>query len=224
VTAAAVIVPTLGRPQNAAPFMESLRATAREARAYVVHDPNDVATIEAWGAAGARLVDLGEHRDLDRPGSFAERINIGYAVSDEPWLLVTGDDVRFGVGWLSNALVIASRAYHVVGTNDLGTPRVVAGHHSPHPLIRREYVDEQGASWDGPKVLAHEGYRHWFVDDEIVTAAKLRSVWAMARSSVVEHLHPWFGKGKTDWVYELGQRNMHADEQLFERRLREHTS
>jgi hypothetical protein len=46
----------------------------------------------------------------------------------------------------------------------------------------------------------------------------------MARSSVVEHLHPWFGKGKQDWVYELGQRNMHADEQLFERRLREHTS
>lgn len=221
-TAVAVIVPTLGRPQNAAPFMESLQATAPTATAYAVHDPGDEATVQAWKAAGAELVNLGDHRELDRPGSFAERVNVGYAVTDQPWLFTTGDDVRFAPGWLSNALIVGGKHYQVIGTNDLGTPRVIAGHHSPHLLIRRDYVDERGASWDGPKVVAHEGYRHWYVDDEIVTVAKLRAVWIMARSAVVEHLHPWFGKAKTDWVYELGQRHQDADEAHFEARLREY--
>ncbi len=220
-TAVAVIVPTLGRPQNAVPFMESLRATTPTAVAYAVHDLGDEATVQAWREAGAELVNLGDHRELDRPGTFAERVNVGYVVTGQPWLFFVGDDVVFRPGWLPNALVVAGRTYQVVGTNDLGNMRAIVGEHSPHLLIRRSYIDEQGASWDGPKVVAHEGYRHWFVDDEIVMAAKRRAVWVMARSSVVEHLHPLFGKAATDWVYELGQRHTDADRELFDRRLRE---
>lgn len=218
---AAVIVPTVGRPQNAEPFMSSLRATANKASAYAVHDHDDTATIEAWGAAGATLIDVSDHLELERPARFSERINIGYACTDEPWLFITGDDVLFRVGWLSNAAMVAGRDYHVIGTNDLGNPRVMAGQHATHLLIRRSYVDEMGASWDGPKVVCHEGYHHCYVDDEIVVVAKSRGVWAMALSSVVEHLHPWFGKADEDWVYKLGQKNIEADHWKFERRLTE---
>jgi hypothetical protein len=111
------------------------------------------------------------------------------------------------------------RAGAVVGTNDLHNPRVTAGDHSPHPLIRRSYVDELGASWDGPKNAAHEGYRHWFVDDEIVTAAKQRGVWVMAHHAKVEHMHPLWGLAEDDATYALGREHVAADRELFKARL-----
>ena len=83
-------------------------------------------------------------------------------------------------------------------------------------------MDEQGASWDGPKVVAHEGYRHWFVDDEIVAAARQRGAWAMALGSRVEHLHPLFGTAPDDEVYELGRSHAEADGSLFRSRLEEY--
>jgi hypothetical protein len=64
-------------------------------------------------------------------------------------------------------------------------------------------------------VVCHEGYRHWFVDDEIVWTAKQRGVWAFAAGSIVEHLHPYWGKGEMDSVYALGQEHAEADKALF---------
>jgi hypothetical protein len=212
----AVIVPMLRRPQNAAPFMTSLRASTGLAKVYAIGDPDDVDTVNAWAEAGADIVQV--ENDLV---TFAKKVNYGYGISqDEPWLFLVGDDVRFHPGWLDHAQhVAASQNASVVGTNDLGNPRVISGEHATHLLIRRSYVDEVGASWDGPKVVCHEGYAHWFVDDEMVTAAKQRGMWAAALGSVVEHMHPLFGKGTPDDVYELGQSHAAADRELFEKRL-----
>ena len=68
-------------------------------------------------------------------------------------------------------------------------------------------------------MVCHQGYRHWFVDDEIVTAAKQRGVWQMALGSVVEHNHPLWGKAEDDEVYQLGQSSAEADRALFRARL-----
>jgi hypothetical protein len=156
--------------------------------------------------------------------TFAEKVNEGYRHTDEPFLFLTGDDVRFHAGWLDQAQFVASTFNaRVVGTNDLGNPRVTNGDHATHVLIARAYVDDVGASWDGPKVVAHEGYRHWYVDDEIVNAAKQRGVWAMALGSQVEHLHPIWGKGEPDHVYELGQSHSDEDARLYKRRLKAST-
>lgn len=138
------------------------------------------------------------------------------------WLFAVGDDVRFHPGWLDHAMEAAGDRFHVVGTNDLANPRVTSGEHATHMLIRRSYVDDVGASWDGPKAVAHE-YRHWFVDDEIVAAAKQRGVWTPALRSVVEHLHPAFGKGENDEVYELGQSFAEQDKATFAARLKENS-
>jgi hypothetical protein len=225
----AVIVPVVGRPQNAEPFMRSLRASTGLAHVYAMADQADQASVDAWRDAGA--VVIAGPFDAERPGSFAEKVNFGYRETggpigggwrSEPWLFLVGDDVRFHPGWLDHAQAAASDGVHVIGTNDLGNPRVTTGEHATHLLIRRSYVDEVGASWDGPKTVCHEGYRHWFVDDEIVTAAKQRGVWAMAKDSVVEHLHPAWGKGKTDAVYKLGQSYAAEDKKLFEKRLAAH--
>jgi len=195
--------------------MESLRASTDDARVYAVSQDGDEATFNAWIAAGANvLTAFGT--------TFAEKVNHGYRNTGESWLFITGDDVKFHDRWLLNAQIVAGSRHHVVGTNDLGNARVMAGEHGTHLLIRRSYVDEVGASWDGPGVVCHEGYRHWYVDNEIVTAAKQRGVWISAKSSIVEHMHPLFGKGQPDEVYELGQSYAEVDRKTFEERVRAH--
>lgn len=149
------------------------------------------------------------------------KCNHGYRQTSEPWLFFTGDDVRFYPGWLDQAQHVARlESASVVGTNDLGNPRVTRGEHAVHWLVERRYIDEQGASWDGPGNVCHEGYRVWYQDDEVVTAARQRGAWAMALGSWVEHLHPLWGKGEgiSDWKPD--EAAIAADRLLFQRRKR----
>jgi GT2 family glycosyltransferase len=214
----AVIVPVLNRPQNAAPFMESLKSSGADlADVYAVCDEGDLESIAAWDATDANVITLEPGHD---PGTFAEKVNAGYRLTEQLWLFLAGDDVKFKPGWLDHAQHAARDGYDVIGTNDLHNPLVKAGEHATHLLVRRAYVDEQGASWDGPKVVAHEGYRHWFVDNEVVTAAKQRGVWKMALQSHVEHLHPLWGLAPDDDTYRLGQAHAEQDQALFQERLK----
>jgi hypothetical protein len=160
-------------------------------------------------------------RRLVHPGTFAEKVNFAYTQTSAPWLLLVGDDVVFRTGWLDQAQHVANKTGgNVIGTNDLGNARVMAGEHATHMMIRRSYVDEQGASWDGPGVVCHEGYSHWFVDDELVTAAKQRGTFHPALGSIVEHMHPLWGKAEPDDVYVKGQENAQADKATFNKRYR----
>lgn len=213
----AVLVPVMRRPHRAEPFMQSLRATTGLARAYAVADADDLDTIAAWKAAGATVLT----GVWDEPGgTFAQKLNAGYQGTREPWMFLVGDDVRFHPGWLDRAQYMAqATGAKVVGVNDLGNERTRKGEHATQVLVARDYVDEQGASWDGPGVFCHDGYGHWFVDDEIVVAAKQRQTFALALDAVVEHLHPLFGKAEMDEVYTLGQQRIEADRALFAARL-----
>lgn len=212
-----VIVPVLHRPQNIAPFMQSLRASTGLATAwFVVEDGDDEVANEVLRCGG---------RVMSYSGSFAKKVNYAYEQLDTgaaaPWVFLAGDDVRFRPGWLDHALEVARRyKAQVVGTNDLANPRVMRGEHATHMLISRAYIDEHGASWDGAGVVCHEGYRHWFVDDEIVTAAKKRGVFQVALASEVEHLHPMVGKAPNDDIYDLGAEHSKQDEKLFKDRFR----
>jgi hypothetical protein len=214
----AILVPALKRPQNAVPFMDSLLASRQPlAQVYAICDKNDLGTADAWLDAGAEVL-IYEPED-EGSGTFAQKVNFGYDLTDEPWLFLVGDDVRFHPNWLDHAQHASRDGAQVIGTNDLKNPRVVKGDHATHLLIRRSYVDERGASLDGPKVVCHEGYGHWYVDDEIVTVAKAREVWAFAQHSKVEHLHPIWGGAEMDETYELGKSRAPADKELFEARM-----
>jgi glycosyltransferase involved in cell wall biosynthesis len=222
----AIIVPVAQR-DNAEPFLRSLMASiTKEQRerlvVYVMADVGDVVTDEAWmqwaGLPYPRQF-FDANRYLRTMGSFAEKVNRGFEISTEPWLFLVGDDVRFHKGWLDQAMEVArTTGKHVIGTNDLGNEMVKAGRHATHMLIRREYVKHTGASWDGPGVVCHEGYRHWFVDNEIVEAARQVDAWAPCLLSHVEHLHPLFGKGTFDSVYQIGQDAANADAELWRSR------
>lgn len=228
---AAVIVPVLHRPQAALRFMDSLDAATPRGLVDVlaVADTDDHPTVAAWAQTGARVVPFDPtvrpHASpwygTTRPGSFAEKANRGYVFSTRPWLALVGDDVAFHPGWLQEAQRVAlARMANVVGLGDRpgsqGAARLGAGDHACHLLIRRGYVDDLGGGWDGPGVLAHEGYWHWCVDDEIVTTAKMRASWAFAAGAVVEHLHPaWHPEIAVDDTYQLGGERAAQDLALF---------
>ena len=210
----AVIVPVKGRPDNAEPFMRSLLASTGLAHVYAVCDNGTDA--RAWREAGA-------HHVINQDGeSFPVKANRGFAVTDEPWVLLVGDDVRFHAGWLDHVLWVADKYDRsVIATNDMANPRSINGEHATHPVISRRYIDEHGAGWDGPGVVCHEGYRHWYVDDEITTAAKLRQVFGAAPGARIEHLHPLVGKADLDATYELGLQSKDDDLALFQQRMAE---
>jgi hypothetical protein len=206
-----VIVPVLHRPQNVKPLLESLRASTGLATAWFVCEPDDLiewAEVDKYG--GKRLV---------HPGTFAEKVNYAYTQTSAPWMVLVGDDVVFRPGWLDHAQHIARiHDGDVIGTNDLGNLRVMRGEHATHMMIRRSYIDEVGASWDGPGVVCHE-YGHCFVDDEIVAAAKQRGRFQAALGSIIEHNHPYWNKAARDEIYEKGESHLKTDQAEFQRRL-----
>jgi hypothetical protein len=210
-----IAIPVLGRPWRAASVYESATgATDVPHRVVFLVSPADDAQRAACVATGAEVIDVSWSPG---PGDWARKINAAYYRSDEPWIFLGADDLCFCDGWASAALAVGEETdAGVVGTNDDGNPRVKAGQHSTHPLVRRSYVDALGTI-DGIGILC-EQYDHQYSDDELVETAKSRGAWAFARDAEVEHLHPYFGKAEMDETYEKALRATQADKTLFERR------
>lgn len=214
----AIIVPVLNRPHRALPLAKSAaHGTDIPYRLLFVCSPEDGTQIDACQEAGDTLV-------VDRecgPGDYAYKTNAGYRATREPWVFTAADDLIFHPRWASAALEIAeANDAHVVGTDDMWNPKVRQGLHSTHTLVRRSYIDDPGASWDGPGILFHEGYSHQWVDTELVAVARARDVWAFSRQSRVEHLHPFAQKSVMDATYEKGLAKGREDGRLFHERRR----
>jgi hypothetical protein len=228
-----LIVPVLGRPHRAWPFVHSLATSgAGGVRVTVVANLADEATAMAWVEARKSgwlrpdqsmtvLVTILE------PGSFAQKCNEAFEVigrgpglaGPAPWVMLCGDDVHFHGGWLQAAQRhMANPDVSVIGTNTAG-PIPDGG--TPHPIIRRSYIDEVGAGWDGPGVLCHE-YRHNFVDVEIALAAQDRGVYVHALDVVVEHLAHYHGKAPMDPTYQISADTVDADRRVFTARAARH--
>jgi len=218
-----VVVPVLRRFHRVAPFLESLEAATPEPhRTIFVATAGDLAMIETIVAAAAELPTIQlEILAPNRVGDFARKINHGYRVSSEPFIFVGADDLAFRPNWWP-----AARAYFddpnigVVGTQDLApTARAREGTHATHVLVRRQYADDFGTI-DEPYKICHEGYVHEYVDDELVGTAKYRKAWIFAHDSVVEHLHPSWGKAPTDTLYRDQRRRMVVSRRLYTTRKR----
>jgi glycosyltransferase involved in cell wall biosynthesis len=209
VTPVVIIVPVLRRPHRVAPVVESIEAaTPQPHRVLFVADPDDHAEIRAIRATGADM--------LLQAGSYAAKINAGAVATDEPLIFCGADDLHFHPGWLPAATAALTGPIEVVGTNDLGNQRVISGEHATHNLVARRYL--QRGTIDQRGLLLHPGYHHNFVDDELVQTARMRGAWAFARESVVEHLHPDWGKGTRDATYARGRRTFRFDRRLYQRR------
>jgi hypothetical protein len=215
----AILVPVLRRPSSAAPLAASLaEATTVPHRLVFVCNSSDREQVRACEDTGADII-LAPWQ----PGKadWARKINLAYRLTEEPYLLLGADDLRFHPGWDMAALGPRSPfndpAVGVVGTNDLGNPTVKAGKHSTHPIVRRSYADEHGTV-DGPRKAVSEAYWHNWCDTELVQTAKARSAWAFCPESRVEHLHWAWHKGADDEVYALGRQHYADDARLYRRR------
>lgn len=213
----AVIVPVMRRPQNVAPLLDSFRETSRNSELYFVADHDDHDELKAiFELEGKAIINE------SNVCTFAVKCNLGYRETydtDTPWVLFIGDDVRFHPDWEHGAF-LEDDGRSFISTNDLGNTSVMQGRHATHPLIRRQWLDDHGASWDGPGSVAHQGYRHWFVDNEWTTVAQQAREFRYAPDCKIEHLHPIFRKGKQDAIYRLGQSHSEHDRQLWQARIR----
>jgi hypothetical protein len=211
----AVLIPSYGRPDSVKRVVADLDAAKKgvEFNAYVIAEADDEDTHRACGEASAWLIVN------DRARSYAGAVNTAFAATSEPFLFLAADDLHFTDGWLDRLIEVAStnETLHVFGTNDLGNPDVLAGTHATHYLLRRRYIEAVGGS-DEPGVVLHEGYRHNYTDTELVESAKARGVFAPVLDSVVEHLHPCWGKASWDETYQKMLAGNDADAQLFAER------
>lgn len=216
-----VIVPVLNRPQRALLVAQSLaEATVRDYRLVFVCSPDDDAEVDACTRVCAHYDALVMVVDWQPGhGDWARKINAVYTQTSEPFLLLGADDLVFHPGWDTAALELAHAGFGVIGTNDLGNPTVQRGIHSTHPLVSRAYAGACGTVDECDKIL-HEGYRHNWVDAELVETAKQRGAWAFAAASRVEHFHPFWGKAQDDATYLAGREHYAADARLFQARRR----
>lgn len=216
-----VIVPVLARPHRVAPFLASLAAASPGVSVVFIGTAGDTPMLnEIIALAGSTALSVSlEVLARNRVGDYARKVNFAYGRTTAPFMFLGADDLHFHDGWLRAALAeMADPAIGVVGTQDLApTDRARAGEHATHCLIRRAYVDANGTIDEHGKVL-HEGYPHEYVDDELVGTAKARHAWAFAHGSVVEHLHPSWGKAPVDALYRDQQRRMNAGRSLYRRR------
>lgn len=219
-----ILVPVLRRPHRVEPLLESIAAATPEPhRVLFIASPGDEGELAALSTIGADVLVLDQE---PAPGDYARKINAGHRASTEPLLFLGADDLHFHPGWLERAADRLGDRVHVVGTNDLGNQSVIDGNHATHSLVTRAYVDQLG-TLDEVGVVLHEGYPHEYVDVEFVETAKARGAWAFAGDSIVEHLHPHWGKAPTDELYDqfghrmqLGRRVWRRRQQLLRRQAR----
>ena len=186
---------------------------ATPAELVFICNQDDAAEIEAVHAEGyePRIVPWSAG-----PGDWAKKLNHAFLIYREhhEWCFLGADDLAFRHGWIEACLRAHRRTGAcVIGTNDLGNPRVSKGFHSTHPLVHRDYLECGTVDEDG--IILHPGYDHQFVDDEFIQTARMRGTFAFARDAVVEHLHPHWGKAEMDATYEKALAHTHADAALF---------
>lgn len=158
------------------------------------------------------------------PKNYAGAVNTAYGAisSDSTHIFLGADDLNFHQDWDFFALQALKASSHlrVVGTNDLGNAQVLAGTHATHYLIDRRYIDEIGGVADGSKgQVLFEGYDHNYTDTEFIGTAKARAVFTPCLTSIVEHIHPAFGKAALDPTYEKGNLHLRDDSELYLSRI-----
>lgn len=209
-------IPVLARPERVQAVADSLRASVLHARLHplFIASPGDAEELSALERAGEDYLVAGWEPG---PGDFARKHNHAIRRCSTEWYFIGADDLTFHRGWAELALATWIRTGAcVIGTNDLGNRLTASGLHATHLLVHRDYLE--CGTVDEPGLLLHEGYDHTYVDNEFVETARARGTYAHAEDSIVEHLHPLWGKAQQDTTYQRGREGASADARLFQKR------
>lgn len=219
-----ILVPVLQRPQNVEPLINSVweATTGVSFQIVFITSNRDGAERNEVERMIGQFGSIIEHFTLPgpMPGDYARKINFAYLHTTAEWLFLAADDIKPHPDWFINAKRLANATgKRVIGTQDLGNARVLRGEHSTHTLVHRTYVEEWGTIDQADKVL-HEGYPHEFVDDEFIETASHRNEFVFCHDSVVEHLHPLWGKSPTDRLYQQHNKRMNQGRRIYMARKR----
>lgn len=213
----AILIPTYGRVDRLDAVVANAREATPGAHVVLLLEPGEFAQVTGREPEAATLLT----RSHGGFGSYAAAINFGYRHTSEELLFAGADDLRFHSGWLDAALAtMQATGAHVVGTNDLGNPEVLAGEHATHYLVRRSYLDQVGGVFDqGPGSFMPDCYDHNWTDREFIATAQHRGVFAPCLDAVVAHCHPAWGKAEMDATYAKSFRHEPADAVLARERM-----
>ncbi len=214
-----VIVPVLGRPQNAQPLVDSLTASGADARiVFVCCVSGDEEQVAACQDTGAEVLFAPWKTG---PGDFAMKINHGFRNTTGDLFFMGADDLDFHPRWDVIATRMMRKNIGVVATNDKANRQVMRGEFGTHCLISRADIDEVGGTADGvPGVVLYEGYDHNFVDRELCDVAASRHRYAYAPQAVVRHRHPLWRTADWDPTYRKALARFNEDQRLYQRRSR----
>jgi hypothetical protein len=208
-----VLVPCLGRPESIARLKANHAQTSTlESQLVFIVSPHDSAVASECVSENVRFLLMDRRHSR---GDYAKKMNHAFSETTAPWLLLGAQDIHFHPGWDIAALNCASQSgKRVIGTNDLGNRESYrTGSFSTHPLVARSYVEEHGTIDDDG--LVSEAYDHNWVDRELAETAAYRHEWLFCKRSVVEHMHPHWGKGLSDETYRKGMRNFGRDRAIY---------
>lgn len=231
-----IAIPILHRAHRVRPVVEScIEAGTPGLDIVFAVTPGDDAVIAAVEAASAEHPGYVHHYLMtpwpaDGRADYARKINAIWRATDRAWLFMGADDLQFEPGWIEAAMDAAGRdclpgvVPGVVGTNDLGNPRVLAGTHSTHSIINRDWARLHGVagmrngSSRQTQVLCEE-YWHEGVDDELVGWAKSHHAMVFALDSHVRHRHPnWDASVPSDELYRQQPGRMRDGRRVLARR------
>jgi cellulose synthase/poly-beta-1,6-N-acetylglucosamine synthase-like glycosyltransferase len=203
-----IVVPTYKRTDNIIRTFEDLKDL--DAKIFFVCHETDKESLKMLQSLRVEIII-----DTQTP-SGVNATNAGYWGSDGDLVVIGQDDFKWHDGWLEEALrVMNDTGAKVVGLND----GFIGRHeHSVGWLLDRKYVEKNSLSIGHPNVIFNPDYVKNFSDNELNDTAKFRKVWAYAESALCEHLHPSFGKGKTDETYERPDKHFSEDFMLYHKR------
>lgn len=207
----AVLVPVLGRPDAVKKTIDAFLASGseRDASLLFIASDTDGPEIDALEKADARYVPTSKR-------SWACKINVGLLASVEPWLLCAADDVTLLPRWTTRVRTLLEDGC-VFGSYDGFNPRTASGDLATHPLVSRSYAEKHGTI-EKKNVIAHEGYHHNYVDEEITLTARARGLLRFSPEPLLLHNHWGLDPGRMDETYALGHRFLDTDKALFEAR------
>lgn len=204
----AILIPTLGRPQKMKENVENL---------YSVTNKNDIDIVFVVEKDDEESIEMGRSLDAitlinQRSRNFGGAINTAVRTLTHNYFFGASDDFLFHDNWLP-PLMKMSNYFGMVGANDLGNPQVSNGQLAVSYLIKRSYIPKACIGY--PDDLLFEGYLHNFTDTELTETAIYNSEYAYCADSVVEHMHPAWGKSEVDSTYSLQDGTWEPDTRLF---------
>ena len=207
-------MPVLSRPQSVAPLVDSIKETTQVPHTILfLCSPGDTEQIEACRKVKAKVKIV--PWEVGR-SEYPKKMNLGYKLTKGEFMLMGADDLTFQECWDINALEVAEQSgAGVIGTNDCANRHVMRGYFSTHALVRRSYVQEMGASLDGPGTLVSESYDHNYCDRELSHLAQSRGLWAFAKEAKIKHRHPLWRTASDDSTYAKGRTSSREDQENF---------